>query len=111
MLQSPTIDFAQAIDVVNAVRESVELYRDDCCFDGISSHVIATADSCNISSTQSVEKRIPRLKTPLEESVVMSTFGISVDLANKDEFKTHIFYSVIDNQLPHHEWSPYTESQ
>ena len=29
----------------------------------------------------------------------MSTFGTHIDLANKDEFRTHIFYSILDSMV------------
>ena len=52
MLQSPRFDFAIAIDVVNVVRESFELGLDNSRLNGIWTDVIATANSCNISTTQ-----------------------------------------------------------
>ena len=52
MLQSLRFDFAIAIDVVNAVRESFELGLDDSCLNAIWTEVIATANSCNIFTMQ-----------------------------------------------------------
>ena len=67
MLQSSSVDLARAIDLIEALQDSIVKYRDESSFDQLWAEVLSMAQRCNIS-TERMSKRQPKTSSALNDS-------------------------------------------
>lgn len=95
MLQSPSLDLARAVDLIEALQDTFEQYRDEVFFEELWTEVLDIAQQCNIN-TECVSKRQPKISSALHESVVTSTVGQRNSDKDKDSFCKTVFYPILD---------------
>uniref|UniRef100_A0A671K1Y8 HAT C-terminal dimerisation domain-containing protein n=1 Tax=Sinocyclocheilus anshuiensis TaxID=1608454 RepID=A0A671K1Y8_9TELE len=97
MLQSPSVDLATAVNLVEALLDTLQQYRDENFFEDMWKEVEEMAVKCQVSF-EKVEKRQQVLSSRLCGSVFTSSTGARKEnLGDKEAFKRHIFYPVIDS--------------
>uniref|UniRef100_A0A667WWJ6 DUF4371 domain-containing protein n=1 Tax=Myripristis murdjan TaxID=586833 RepID=A0A667WWJ6_9TELE len=96
MLQSPSLDLARAIDLIEALQDSVVKYRDESSFDQLWTEVLSMAQQCNIS-TERMSKRQLKTSSALNDTVVMSTVGQRYSDTGKDYFCKTVYYPILDH--------------
>uniref|UniRef100_A0A087YHR8 Uncharacterized protein n=1 Tax=Poecilia formosa TaxID=48698 RepID=A0A087YHR8_POEFO len=73
MLQSSTLDLARAVDLVGALRDTFQDYRNEKYFDELWKEVKELAEKSKISVK--IDRRYPRLSSKCLDSLVMSSKG------------------------------------
>lgn len=97
MLQSPSVDLATAVNLVEALLDTLQQYRDYHFFEDMWKEVEEMAVKCQVS-LEKTEKRPQILSSRLCGSVITSSTGARRDnLGKKEAFKRHILYPVIDS--------------
>uniref|UniRef100_A0A672SDU0 HAT C-terminal dimerisation domain-containing protein n=1 Tax=Sinocyclocheilus grahami TaxID=75366 RepID=A0A672SDU0_SINGR len=97
MLQSPSVDLATAVNIVEALLDTLQQYRDENFFEDMWKEVEEMVAKCQVS-LEKVEKRQQVLSSKLCGSVITSSTGARREnLGDKEAFKRHIFYPVIDS--------------
>lgn len=93
MLQSSTLDLARAVDLLGALTDTFQEYRNENYFGELWQEVEELAELCKIG-VQTHYKRHPRVSSRFLDSLVMSTVG----QRNCDDegFPRSLFYQVID---------------
>ncbi|KAJ3582868.1 hypothetical protein NHX12_000159, partial [Muraenolepis orangiensis] len=72
LLQSSSLDLARAVDLIEALQDTLVHYRDESSFGELWTEVLDIAQQCNIS-TERVSIRQPKTSSALHGSVVTST--------------------------------------
>lgn len=98
MLQSPTLDLSRAVDLVEALVQTLNDFRQESFFDNIWDEVLTICEQCD-AATQSVPKRQRNLSSRLCEYHILSTVGQRELESDKETFRTSFFYPVIDCML------------
>lgn len=98
MLQSPSRDFSKAVDLVNALVQTLKDCRQESFFDKLWDEVLSICEQCE-ASVPPAAKRQKRLSSKLSQYCVLTSVGQSVSEPDKDHFRTSFFYPVIDEML------------
>ncbi|XP_077053348.1 zinc finger MYM-type protein 1-like [Siphateles boraxobius] len=99
MLQSPSLDLARAVELIEALQDTFKNYREESFCDELWRDILNTAQKCNIS-IENVEKRQRKTSSRLQGSVVTSTVGgHRSDQDDKDGFRKNIFYPILDSVI------------
>ena len=97
MLQSQTVDLARAVDLVNALVQTLKDHRQESFFDKLWDEALTICEHCD--SAPSVAKRQTMLSTRLSGYCTLSTIGQREVERDKAMFCTSFFYPVIDSML------------
>ena len=97
MLQSQTVDLARAVDLVNALVQTLKDHRQESFFDKLWDEALTICEHCD--SAPSVAKRQTMLSTRLSGYCTLSTVGQREVERDKAMFCTSFFYPVIDSML------------
>lgn len=95
MLQSSSLDFARAVDLIEALQDTFVHYRDEASFGKLRTEVLDIAQQCNIS-TKRVSKRKPKTSFALHGAIVTSTSGQRNSDHGKDYFCKTVFYPIFN---------------
>lgn len=98
MLQAPNLDLSRAVDLVEALVQTLTDFRQDTFFDTLWDEVLDISRQCD-AATQSVAKRPRKLSSRLSEYHILSTVGQRELETDKETFRTSFFYPVIDCML------------
>lgn len=97
MLQAPSLDLAKAVDLVEALQDTLQECRSDSSFDELWTDAVDTAKQCNVA-VETVEKRSQKVSSRLGGSIVESSIGQRrCKDGDKDKFRRHIFYPILDH--------------
>ncbi len=97
ILQSPSLDLGSALDLIEALMHRFHNYRDESYFEGLWKDVLNTAEQSNIE-TEPAPKRKTKPSSKLQGYVTMSQLAGRSE-STKDNFRTSIFYPVLDTIL------------
>lgn len=97
ILQSPSLDLCSAVDLVEALVQTFQDYRDESYFDSLWKEVVNTAENSNVE-TEPIPKRKLKQSKMLDGHTVMSSVGERSE-QTRDSFRTSIFYPVLDVML------------
>lgn len=97
MLRSQTVDLARAVDLVNALVETLKDHKQESFFDKLWDEALNICEQCD--SATSVAKRQTMLSSRLSGYCTLSTVGQREVECDKDMFRTSFFYPVIDSML------------
>lgn len=99
MLQAPSLDLARAVDLIQALQDTLEGYREESYFDELWQHSVDIAKQCNIA-VEAVEKSLQRLSFRLGGFLVESTKGQHrYKEGDKDKLMKGVFYPILDHQI------------
>ncbi|KAK0143096.1 Zinc finger MYM-type protein 1 [Merluccius polli] len=98
MLQSTTVDLSRAVDLVEALVQTLNDFRQESFFDNLWDEVLNICEQCD-AATQSVAKRPRKLSSRLREYHILSTVGQRELECDKETFRTSFFYPAIDCML------------
>ena len=98
MLQLPTVDLSRAVDLVNALVQTLKDYRQESFFDNLWDEALNICEQCD-AATQSVAKCQKKLSSRLSGYCTLSTVGQREVEGDKDMFRTSFFYPIIDSML------------
>lgn len=98
MLQSPNVDLSRAVDLVEALVQTLKDFRQERYFDTLWDEVLHVSKQCD-TATQLVAKRPRKLSSRLREYHILSTVGQRELECDKETFRTSLFYPVIDCML------------
>uniref|UniRef100_A0A8D3E2D0 HAT C-terminal dimerisation domain-containing protein n=1 Tax=Scophthalmus maximus TaxID=52904 RepID=A0A8D3E2D0_SCOMX len=96
ILQSPSLDLCSSVDLVQALVQSFQAYRDESYFEGLR-EILNTAEKCDVE-VEPTSKRKTKQSRRLDGHTVMSSTGESSE-QSMDTFRTSIFYPVLDTML------------
>lgn len=98
MLQSPTVDLSRAVELVEALAQTLNDFRQESFFDSLWGEVLSICEQCD-AATQSVAKRQRKLSSRLCEYHILGTVGQRELDCDKETFRTSFFYPVVDCML------------
>ncbi len=96
ILQSPSLDLCSAVDLVEALVQTFQDYRDESYFESLWKEVVNTAENCNVE-TEPIPKRKSKQSKMLDGHTVMSSVGERSEQTGT--LCTSIFYPVLDIML------------
>lgn len=101
-LQSPSLDLAMAVGLVNALKDLIQEYRSESFVDNLWKDIVDTATQCSIAIENAKKKRSQKVSSRLDRSVITSTRGHRKwsDDGKKDTFREGSFIS----HCGHHSW-------
>ncbi|MEQ2272359.1 hypothetical protein XENORESO_020081 [Xenotaenia resolanae] len=73
MLQSPSLDLAMAVDLISALKDSLQEYRSETFVDNLWASIVKTAIECSIAIQSPEKKRSQKVSSRLGGSVITST--------------------------------------
>ena len=97
-LQSSSIDLSKANELVVSTKSLLSHYRSDEYWEKVYSYALQVAELHNIVVEVSTRKR-KRPARLTENAVVYDSIGIRETPSTKEEFKTQLFYPVLDQFL------------
>ncbi|KAG7160050.1 hypothetical protein Hamer_G024142 [Homarus americanus] len=74
MLQSPSPDIAKAVDLIEALQDTIQEYRNESFVEELWKGIVDTAKHCN-GAVENAEKRLQKVNCRLGGSIVTSTIG------------------------------------
>uniref|UniRef100_A0A3Q2NU83 Uncharacterized protein n=1 Tax=Fundulus heteroclitus TaxID=8078 RepID=A0A3Q2NU83_FUNHE len=99
MLQSKTVDYAKAVELIEALKETLVLYRSQASFEEIWSETLDLCQQSNIDTTQRKPKRPRQTTKVLQDTVIHFTLGQHVVPDSKHTFCVSVYYPVLDNMI------------
>ena len=96
-LQSTSIDLSRASELVLATKSLLSLYRSDDYWEKVYDQATRVAELHNIAVQVTTRRR--KRPTYLNDSVVCETTGSRVSLSTREEFKTQLYFPVLDQFL------------
>uniref|UniRef100_A0A8D2ZIW1 HAT C-terminal dimerisation domain-containing protein n=1 Tax=Scophthalmus maximus TaxID=52904 RepID=A0A8D2ZIW1_SCOMX len=97
ILQSHSLDLYSAVDLVQALVQSFQAYRDESYFEGLWREILNTAEKCDVE-VEPTSKRKTKQSRRLDGHTVMSSTGERSE-QTMETFSTSIFYPVLDTML------------
>lgn len=98
LLQSPSVDLAMAVDMVESLCDTFQEYRTETFCDQLWHDIVETAKQCNIA-IQDGEKRSQKVSSRLGGSYVTCTIGLRKDNYDKDTFRQRLLYPILDSLI------------
>ncbi|KAJ8416436.1 hypothetical protein AAFF_G00357240 [Aldrovandia affinis] len=99
MLQSPLVELAKAVDLVKALLDTLQEYRDEYFFGELWREVEDTARNCDVS-VETVAKRQQKTSRRLYGSIITFTTGDRRGgKGDMEGFRRDIFYPVLDSMI------------
>ena len=99
MLQSKTLDLAKAVELVEALKETLVQYRSEASFYEVWSEALVLCERSSIETAQRKPKRSRQTTRTLQDSVIPSTLGQHVVPDGKCSFCVNVYYPVMDNMI------------
>ncbi|XP_062853960.1 zinc finger MYM-type protein 1-like isoform X2 [Trichomycterus rosablanca] len=99
MLQSKTVDYAKAVELIEALKETLIQYRSQASFEEMWSETLDLCQRSNIDTTQRKPKRPRQTAKVLQDTVIHSTLGQHVVPDSKHTFCVSVYYPVLDNMI------------
>uniref|UniRef100_A0A8C5BKB5 HAT C-terminal dimerisation domain-containing protein n=1 Tax=Gadus morhua TaxID=8049 RepID=A0A8C5BKB5_GADMO len=99
MLQSKTVDYAKAVELIEALKETLLHYRCEASFDELWSEALDVCQKSSIDTTQRNRKRYRQTSKALQDSFIPSTLGQHVVPDSKHTFCVNVYYPVMDNMI------------
>lgn len=99
MLQSKTVDHAKAVELIEALKETLLHYHSEAFFDELWIETLDTCKRSDISTTQHNPTRMTQTTRTLKDCLIASTLGQYVVPDDKDSFCVKVYYPVIDNMV------------
>ena len=96
-LQNTSIDLSRASELVLATKSLLSLYRSDDYWVKVYDQATRVAELHNIAVQVTTRRR--KRPTYLNDSVVCETTGSRVSLSTREEFKTQLYFPVLDQFL------------
>lgn len=99
LLQSPNTDLLRAVDLIEALRQTFDEYRnEEKHFDELWDIVVEICGKCSIPITVRL-KRVTQTTRALDDSFVASTLGQRSQVDSKDAFRRRIFLPIMDSLI------------
>nr|XP_054592247.1 zinc finger MYM-type protein 1 [Nothobranchius furzeri] len=96
MLQSPSLDLSAAVSLVDSLLATLQKYRSEAFFEVVWREVEEMAVKCDQSWEKT--KRQPKTNRRLHDYILTTSTGEHrVDKNDRENFKRHIFYPVLDS--------------
>lgn len=96
MLQSPSLDLVRTVELIDALQDTHQNYREESFIDELWREVLDMAQKSNIS-IERVKKRQRKTSSRLEGSVATSAVGERrSDQDDKDGFRKNIFHPILE---------------
>lgn len=99
MLQSKTVDYAKAVQLIEALKETLVQYRSEASFEEMWSEALDLCQRSYIDTTQQKPKRPRQTTKVLQDTVIHSTLGQHVVPDSKHNFCVSVYYPVLDNMI------------
>lgn len=99
MLQSPSLNLSAAADMIDSVTEDLASERQEDTWKSIWQRAINLAHSVSIDTVPPAPRRVRRIPDRLKESVVMTTTGQQDVVSQEEEYRSKLFYPVLDRIL------------
>uniref|UniRef100_A0A8C4F7V8 HAT C-terminal dimerisation domain-containing protein n=1 Tax=Dicentrarchus labrax TaxID=13489 RepID=A0A8C4F7V8_DICLA len=99
MLQSKTVDYAKAVELIEALKETLVQYRSQASFEEMWSDTLDLCQRSNIDTTQRKPKRPRQTTKVLQDTIIHSTLGQHVVPDSKHTFCVSVYYPVLDNMI------------
>ena len=96
-LQATSLDLAAAVDLIQVVAIRLTELRSEEEFEKLWVKVTELTASCDIPLPEMRRKRHGKAPARLQDAVVMETTGQRQDLSEKREFRTQVYYPVLDS--------------
>ena len=98
LLQAESLDLTTAVSLVTATEETFQDYRCDAKWDEIWGEAVVLAEENDIPVETPSRACGRRHAQPsnLQDGIVMCTTGSRLQLAEKDEFRIHLYFPVVD---------------
>ena len=96
-LQATSLDLAAAVDLIQVVAIRLTELRSEEEFEKLWVKVTELTASCDIPLPEMRRKRHGKAPARLQDAVVMETMGQRQDLSEKKEFRTQVYYPVLDS--------------
>uniref|UniRef100_A0A671TI94 DUF4371 domain-containing protein n=1 Tax=Sparus aurata TaxID=8175 RepID=A0A671TI94_SPAAU len=97
--RSKTVDYAKAVQLIEALKETLVQYRSEASFEGIRSEALDLCQQSYIDTTQQKPKRPRQTTKVLQDTVIHSTLGQHVVPDSKHNFCVSVYYPVLDNMI------------
>ena len=95
LLQGENLDLTVAVSLVKATEETLQDYRCEAKWSEIWEQAVTLANENNIQ-VESIHRRRRSQPTRLQDVVVMCSTGSRPQLADKDEYRTSLYFPVLD---------------
>jgi len=99
LLQSPSVDLAMAVDMVESLHDTLQEYRTETFCDQLWHDIVETAKQCNIAVENSEKKRSQKVSSKLGGSYVTCTIGLRKGNDDKDTFRQRLLYPILDSMI------------
>lgn len=97
MLQSQTVDLSRAVDLVNALVQTLKDHRQESFFDKLLDEALNICEQCESATSEAKCQKM--LSSRLSGYCTLSTVCQREVERDKDMFRTSFFYPVIDSML------------
>lgn len=98
MLQSPSLDLAAAVSLVDALLDTLQHYRTDAFFNVVWTEIEKIAVNCDVTM-EKADKRQSMRNTRLSGYLVTAPTGERRIDCDKESFQKHVFYPVLDSMM------------
>lgn len=99
MFQPKTVEYAKAVELIEALKETLVQYRSQACFEEMWSETLDLCQRSNIDTTQRKPKRPRQTAKVLQDTVIHCTLGQHVVPDSKHTFCVSVYYPVLDNMI------------
>jgi hypothetical protein len=96
-LQATSLDLAAAVDLIQVVAIRLTELRSEEEFEKLWVKVTELTASCDIHLPEMRRKRPSKAPARLQDAVVMETTGQRQDVSEKREFRTQVYYPILDS--------------
>lgn len=96
MLQSETADFTRAVELIEALQETLVQYHSQASFEEMWSQTLDSCQPSNIDISQRKPKRPRQTTKVLQDTVIHSTLGQHVVPDSKHHFSVSVYYPGLD---------------
>lgn len=96
MLQSPIMNLAAAVSLVESLLDTLQQYRSEAFFEVIWKEVEEMAVTFEVS-LERIEKKLPKLTGRVYDYIITTSTERRVDRDHRESFQRHVFYPVLDS--------------
>lgn len=99
ILQSPSLDLAAAVSLVDALLDTLQHYRTDAFFEVLWSEVEKIAENCDVTMEKAEKRQSVRNRRLGGYLVTTPTGERRIDHDDKESFQKHVFYPILDSMM------------
>ncbi len=99
MLQSPSLDLAAAVSLVDALLDTLQHYRTDAFFEVLWAEVEKIAVNCDVTMEKAEKRQLVRNKRLGGYLFTTPTGECRIDHDDKESFQKHVFYPVLNSMM------------